>query len=270
MASERRSKVPASTSCWASASYSSADPSHQWIASGLVSSATCSTHARSFSCLVGTVVWLTWCVNSQVRGRAGHCGAPPPGPPHQIDGDQGIRPDDRITPLVRTRRTCRARSVSIPQRSDSASTSSRPRPPVAVGGGAGRMVASSRRGRDRRPRRASWSHRSPPAPGSLRAAGPAWTMLLVTSSLTSSSASGSLPASNIPAECSARRADPAARGIGSRNNSMATPGDASIQGWTYPFGQLPTQFSGLFDVAAGPSTAWPARRPRAGVRGRAA
>src|SRR6476620_5765831 len=75
-------------------------------------------------------------------------------------------------------------------------------------------------------------------------------MLLVTSSLTSSSASGSLPAPNIPAECSARRADPAARGIGSRNSSMAIPGDASIQGWTYPFGQLPTQFSGLFDVAA--------------------
>ena len=64
MASERRSKVPASTSCWASASYSSADPSHQWIASGVVSSATCSTHAKSLSCFVGTVVCVTWWVNS--------------------------------------------------------------------------------------------------------------------------------------------------------------------------------------------------------------
>jgi hypothetical protein len=30
------------------------------MASGRVSSATCSTQATSFSCFVGTVVWLTW------------------------------------------------------------------------------------------------------------------------------------------------------------------------------------------------------------------
>src|SRR5262249_2457379 len=34
LASESFSKVPASTSCWASESYSSAEPSHQWIESG--------------------------------------------------------------------------------------------------------------------------------------------------------------------------------------------------------------------------------------------
>src|SRR5262249_48301616 len=33
-ASESFSKVPASTRCWASESYSSAEPSHQWIESG--------------------------------------------------------------------------------------------------------------------------------------------------------------------------------------------------------------------------------------------
>ena len=43
----------ASTSSWHSASYSSAEPSHQWTASGWVSSATSSTQARSLLCLRG-------------------------------------------------------------------------------------------------------------------------------------------------------------------------------------------------------------------------
>ena len=47
MASERRSKVPASTSSWQRRSYSSAEPSHQWIASGWVSSAISSTQEIS-------------------------------------------------------------------------------------------------------------------------------------------------------------------------------------------------------------------------------
>src|SRR3954447_15265096 len=61
LASESFSNVPASTSSWQSASYSSAEPSHQWIADACVSSATSSTQARSFLCLVGTVVsMVTW------------------------------------------------------------------------------------------------------------------------------------------------------------------------------------------------------------------
>ena len=56
LASESFSNVPASTSSEHSASYSSAEPSHQWIAAGCVSSATSSTQARSFVCFVGTVV----------------------------------------------------------------------------------------------------------------------------------------------------------------------------------------------------------------------
>src|SRR5690349_4278321 len=56
LASESFSKVPASTSCWASESYSSAEPSHQWIASGWVRSAILSTHSVSLACLVGTSV----------------------------------------------------------------------------------------------------------------------------------------------------------------------------------------------------------------------
>ncbi len=47
-ASDSRSNVPASTSASASASYSSADPSHQWTASGWVSSATSLTQLSSF------------------------------------------------------------------------------------------------------------------------------------------------------------------------------------------------------------------------------
>ena len=40
--------MPASIIRWAIRSYSSADPSHQWIESGCVSSATSSTHFSSF------------------------------------------------------------------------------------------------------------------------------------------------------------------------------------------------------------------------------
>src|SRR3954452_14136623 len=60
LASESRSNGPASTSCCARASYSAAEPSHQWIASGRLSTATCSTHSSSFSFFVGSVVWLSW------------------------------------------------------------------------------------------------------------------------------------------------------------------------------------------------------------------
>ena len=45
MASASRSNVPASTISSQRRSYSSADPSHQWIESGWVSSATSSTQA---------------------------------------------------------------------------------------------------------------------------------------------------------------------------------------------------------------------------------
>ena len=56
LASESFSNVPASTSSAQRLSYSSAEPSHQWIAAGCVSSATSSTQASSFACLVGTEV----------------------------------------------------------------------------------------------------------------------------------------------------------------------------------------------------------------------
>src|SRR3954469_23215771 len=56
LASESFSKVPASTSCWQSWSYSSAEPSHQWIDSGWVRLATSSTQEISFAFLVGTLV----------------------------------------------------------------------------------------------------------------------------------------------------------------------------------------------------------------------
>src|SRR3954466_10539973 len=61
LASESFSNVPASTSSVQRASYSSADPSHQWTAAGCVRSATSSTQARSFVCLVGTVVSMVTC-----------------------------------------------------------------------------------------------------------------------------------------------------------------------------------------------------------------
>ena len=52
--------MPPSTISWQSRSYSSADPSHQWIESGWVSSAISSTQEISFgfsvSCLVAAVV----------------------------------------------------------------------------------------------------------------------------------------------------------------------------------------------------------------------
>ena len=60
LASESFSNVPASTSASQRLSYSSALPSHQWIESGWVSSATSSTHSRSFSWVVGALVaWVT-------------------------------------------------------------------------------------------------------------------------------------------------------------------------------------------------------------------
>src|SRR3954463_15390692 len=55
-ASASFSNVPASTSCWQSWSYSSAEPSHQWIDSGWVRVAISSTQAISFAFLVGTFV----------------------------------------------------------------------------------------------------------------------------------------------------------------------------------------------------------------------
>src|SRR3954452_7900114 len=55
-ASESLPKVPASTSCWQSWSYSSAEPSHQWIDSGCARAAISSTHEMSFAFLVGTFV----------------------------------------------------------------------------------------------------------------------------------------------------------------------------------------------------------------------
>ena len=53
---ESRRKVPASTSSWQSSSYSSADPSHQWIRSGVVSRATSSTHSMKFLVRVGYIM----------------------------------------------------------------------------------------------------------------------------------------------------------------------------------------------------------------------
>src|SRR4051794_8782183 len=77
LASDRRSKVPLSTSTWHSSSYSSADPSHQWTWSGLHIAAISSTHARSRSCFVGTVMSLAilWCQLLRVRRNDG--GSPP-------------------------------------------------------------------------------------------------------------------------------------------------------------------------------------------------
>jgi hypothetical protein len=51
-ASESLSNVPLSTSSWQSLSYSSAEPSHQWIESGRVSSANFSTQEVSLWFLV--------------------------------------------------------------------------------------------------------------------------------------------------------------------------------------------------------------------------
>ena len=58
LASASRSKVPASTSCWQRRSYSSAEPSHQWTASGSVSSAISSTQAERQH---------SWCLRSGSR-----------------------------------------------------------------------------------------------------------------------------------------------------------------------------------------------------------
>ncbi len=56
LASESFSNVPASTSSWHNRSYSSADPSHQWIESGCVNSAASSTQAISLLFVVGASV----------------------------------------------------------------------------------------------------------------------------------------------------------------------------------------------------------------------
>ena len=72
LASLRRSNVPASTRCCARRSYSSADPSHQWIASGWVRSATSSTQRSSFSLVVRAAVSIvTWQSTSPGRGKNG-------------------------------------------------------------------------------------------------------------------------------------------------------------------------------------------------------
>src|SRR4051812_33511124 len=73
LASDRRSKVPLSTSAWHSSSYSSADPSHQCTWSGLHIAAISSTQARSRSCFVGTVMSLAilWCQLLKVRRNDG-------------------------------------------------------------------------------------------------------------------------------------------------------------------------------------------------------
>ena len=67
-ASESFSKVPLSTSPWQRRSYSSAEPSHQWIDSGPVRAAKCSTQAISFLFLVSAsaeaVVSLKGGINS--------------------------------------------------------------------------------------------------------------------------------------------------------------------------------------------------------------
>src|SRR4051812_47875822 len=56
LASESFSKVPFSTSSRQRRSYSSAEPSHQWIESGCVSSAICSTQEISFGLSVRVLV----------------------------------------------------------------------------------------------------------------------------------------------------------------------------------------------------------------------
>ena len=70
------------------ASYSSAEPSHQWIESGWVSSAISSTQASSLACLVGAVavvvigsaLLLTSWRGKVLRGD-GHCAARAPSAP---------------------------------------------------------------------------------------------------------------------------------------------------------------------------------------------
>ena len=77
LASLRRSNVPASTSRCASRSYSSAEPSHQWIASGWVSSATSSTQRSSFlfvvRALVVSIVTGVFNLSRSESGKMGLC-----------------------------------------------------------------------------------------------------------------------------------------------------------------------------------------------------
>src|SRR5919106_2870086 len=83
LASDSFSNVPASTRSWQSRSYSSAEPSHQWIASGWVSSATSATQEISFAFLVGTsvaaLVSLKLWLNSFLGGDGSSTRSGPPG-----------------------------------------------------------------------------------------------------------------------------------------------------------------------------------------------
>ncbi len=73
MASERRRKVPAATSWAQRALYSSADPSHQWIACGSVSEATSSTHSsrRLFSVGASGMAVVSITAAYRAAGRRG-------------------------------------------------------------------------------------------------------------------------------------------------------------------------------------------------------
>ena len=80
------SNTPASTISSQSWSYSSCDPSHQWIESGCVSSATSSTHALSLAWDVGAsaATELSICGQSAPLGSLGkavHCAVPVRFPP---------------------------------------------------------------------------------------------------------------------------------------------------------------------------------------------
>ena len=59
LASDRRSNVPASTSSCASRSYSSAEPSHQYTASGWVRAATSCTQLSRWGCFVGALAMVS-------------------------------------------------------------------------------------------------------------------------------------------------------------------------------------------------------------------
>ncbi len=54
--------MPASIRAWARESYSSAEPSHQWTASGWVRSAISPTQSRSFACVVGAAAAMVWLI----------------------------------------------------------------------------------------------------------------------------------------------------------------------------------------------------------------
>src|SRR5205807_7534182 len=78
LASLSRVKVPASTSSWARRSYSSAEPSHQWMRSGWQRAATSSTQSRSLVFVVlapsltarSPSVLLSWFNRRRPGGRS--------------------------------------------------------------------------------------------------------------------------------------------------------------------------------------------------------